>query len=196
VRDNRRAVSLGMGRAEPKPLITPEEYLERERKAEFKSEYYRGEVFAMAGASPNHVTIIRNLTVALDPCLLAKGCWFGTNDVRVFVEKNTLFTYPDLVIVCGTPEYLFSGLETLVNPTAIIEVLSRSTREYDLYNKFALYRDLLPLREYIVIDSEKRHIEKWVKTTQWTLDEATGDDAVDVSGCLIMYDQVYRLIEF
>ena len=186
-----------MGQPEPKPKLTVAEYLAAERKAATKSEYYRGEVFAMAGASPNHITVVRNLVVALDPCLSAKGCWFGSNDVRVHVPANTLYTYPDIVIVCGTPEFQhLEGLDTLLNPTTLIEVLSPSTREYDLVNKFALYRDIPSLTEYVVIDSERRRIERWLRATTWYLDKRAEREHLEIAGCELSESAIYRFLDF
>jgi Uma2 family endonuclease len=185
-----------MGRAEPKPLITPEEYLERERKAEFKSEYYRGEVFAMAGASPVHVQIVSNLYGALQLKLREQGCDVYSNDMRIAVKENSLYTYPDVVIVCGDLEIDPADDQTILNPMCIVEVLSPSTRDYDSNGKFDLYRDLESLVEYVTVDSERRKINRWVKADTWYLDKPSRPDEVVISGVLVTVSAVYLKTKF
>jgi Uma2 family endonuclease len=180
-----------MGRAEPKPLITAEEYLERERKAEFKSEYYRGEVFAMAGGTHDHSIIAGNLLENLKPALRAKGCTATGSDLRVSTSEDGLYTYPDVLIYCGKPVFKDDTKDTLLNPTSIIEVLSPSTRNYDRGTKFQLYREITTLREYVLVDTERRFIERWFMTDTWILDKASGSASIEIAGCMVSVDQVY-----
>ena len=132
-----------------KPFITPEEYLERERAAEFKSEYYNGEIFAMSGGSRNHVLIAGNCQMALRSALKDKGCLVFQSDLRVHIPSNDLYTYPDVVVVCGEEQYLDNQKDTLVNPVLVVEVLSPSTESYDRGQKFEFYRSIASLQEYV-----------------------------------------------
>src|SRR3954469_18701066 len=126
--------------AVPRIRLTPAEYLAIERKAEFKSEYLNGEMFAMAGASPAHNSVKENLIVRLGGRLWGGPCRSYSSDQRVKVSATGLYTYPDIVIVCGTPEFDDADRDTLVNPRAIIEVLSDSTAGYDRGPKFRHYQ--------------------------------------------------------
>ena len=180
-----------MGRAEPKPLITAEEYLERERKAEFKSEYYRGEVFAMAGGTHDHSAIAGNLYEILKPQLRDKGCRIMDSNLRVQTKEDGLYSYPDLSIYCGQALFKDGTKDTLLNPTCLIEVLSPSTRNYDRGTKFQLYREITTLREYVLVDTERRFIERWFMTDTWILDKASGSASIEIAGCVVSVDQVY-----
>src|SRR5271168_4436157 len=115
----------------PTTRLTPEEYLERERKAEYKSEYFQGEVFAIAGASRPHALIITSLVVAIHGRVKGRRCEVYANDLRLRVPATGLYTYPDVMVVCGTPSIADNRRDTLLNPNLIIEVLSDSTRDYD-----------------------------------------------------------------
>jgi len=138
-----------------------EEYLEMETASTEKHEYYRGEIFAMSGAKLNHNYITRNLMIGLAKKLHGKGCQPFGSDLRVHVEANTLFTYPDISIVCGKPQTLNDDEFNLLNPTVIIEVLSQSNRNYDRGEKFKLYRDIPTLKEYVLVDSLAYEVEAW-----------------------------------
>lgn len=144
-----------------KKYFTIAEYLEMENAANEKSEYYQGEIFAMSGAKLAHNIISRNILIALGIKLKGRPCQPFNSDLRVHIEKNTLFTYPDISIVCGKPETLNNDEFNLLNPTVIIEVLSNSTKSYDRGDKFKLYRDIPSLKEYILIDSLSVGIEVW-----------------------------------
>ena len=162
-----------MGLPAEKTLYSPETYLELERKAEYKSEYFKGEVFAMAGATKEHNRITSSLLSEIGAYLKGKRCNAYTGDMRVNVSENGLYTYPDLVIVCGKEDYLDEHFDTLLNPTVIIEVLSESTLDYDLGSKFSMYRDLPSLKEYIVVSSLGYRVERHIRNTDntWTLHE-------------------------
>jgi Uma2 family endonuclease len=116
---------------QPKTYLTPEQYLEIERKAETRSEYYQGEMFAMAGASWAHIMICTRLIITFGIRLDGSGCRVGNSDTRVNVSPTGLYTYPDLAIVCGQPRFLDGELDTLLNSLMVIEVLSPSTEKYD-----------------------------------------------------------------
>jgi Uma2 family endonuclease len=140
-----------------KSKFTEEEYLRFEESSLEKHEYYKGEIFAMAGASENHNIIFVNLLSKLSALLKGKPCRPFGSDFRIHIPENTLYTYPDISIICGkfpTP----SG-DPVKRPTVIIEILSGSTNRYDRSEKFRLYRDIPTLKEYILIDSESIMIE-------------------------------------
>ena len=134
--------------------ISIEAYLEMENAALEKHEYYQGEVFAMSGAKVPHIVITGNFFLDLGNKLKGKKCKPYNNDLRVHIPSNTLFTYPDISIVCGEVLTLNNDEYNVLNPTAIIKVLSKSTKNYDRGEKFKLYRDIKTLKEYILVDSE------------------------------------------
>lgn len=185
----------------PQTKLTPEEYLKIERKAEFKSEYFRGEMFAMAGAKRNHTKIVGNLSGLLWQHLKGKDCEFHPNDMRVFVPKTGLYTYPDLVVVCGEVKFQDDVFDTLLNPTLLIEVLSDSTEGYDRGKKFQHYRSIETLREYVLVSQDEARIEKYVKSGDgfWVLSEAVGLGAeikFDAIDCVIALGEVYDKVNF
>lgn len=142
-----------------KMRYTVEEYLEMERASDVKHEYYQGEIFAMSGAGNNHNEIFTN--VFGDLCLQLKGkpCRPYGSDMRMYIPENTLYTYPDISIYCSKPTSPNNDNRT--NPTIIIELLSSSTRSYDLGKKFELYKAIPTLKEYILIDSERIGVKSW-----------------------------------
>ena len=146
-----------------KPYLSEIDYLVLERKAPTKSEYYKGEVFAMSGASKEHNKIVAGTIVEIGQHLKGKKCSIMTRDTRVCNPLNTLFTYPDVVVTCEEEEYLDTEFDTLLNPTIIIEVLSKSTKSYDRKSKFAEYKTLDSFQEYILIDQNKCYIETYFK---------------------------------
>jgi Uma2 family endonuclease len=152
-------------------FISQEEYLEKERAAIDKHEYYEGEVFAMSGASLKHNRIAVNMITDLANKLKGKGCQPYGSDLRIHIPKNTLYTYPDISIICGEAELIDKHFDTATNPTVIIELLSKSTRNYDRFEKFSLYREIDSLKEYILVDTRKIHVEKHVRNTDnsWQL---------------------------
>jgi Uma2 family endonuclease len=164
--------------------ITPEEYLAAERAADHKSEYFNGQVFAMAGCSPAHNRITINLIREIDTLLLDGPCVTYNSDQRVKIPATGLYTYPDLVVVCGEAEYDQPDPETLLNPTLIIEVLSPSTEAYDRGAKFAHYQSLPSLREYVLVAQDRARVERYVRRQQtWELFNYEGLGAALSLGC-------------
>jgi Uma2 family endonuclease len=145
----------------PKHCVTPEEYLEEERKAEWRSEYLDGEVFPMSGASRYHALIVTNLVGELRQKLSECPCNVYSSSLRVRVSSNGLYTYPDVIVTCGEEHLLDESNDTLLNPVLLIEVLSDSTKDYDRGQKFESYRTIPSLREYLTIAQDKVHIEQW-----------------------------------
>ena len=130
---------------------TPEEYLALERQAQYKSEYYAGEIFAMAGASRWHNLIVTNVLRELSLQLKGRPCTTYPSAMRVKISPTGLYTYPDVTVVCGAARFEDTQQDTLLNPTLIVEVLSESTEAYDRGGKFAHYRKLNSLLEYVLI---------------------------------------------
>jgi Uma2 family endonuclease len=157
-----------------KPLLTPEEYLALERHAEYKSEYVAGEVFALAGASERHNLIVGNVFAGLHTQFKQRPCKVYASDMRVKVQATGLYTYPDVVAVCHAVQFEDDWQDTLLNPTLIVEVLSESTEGYDRGKKFAHYRKLESLQEYVLIAQDTDHIEHYIRqpNQQWLLTES------------------------
>lgn len=161
-----------MGRAELN-YISQEEYLAAERLATNKHEYYKGEIFAMSGARIAHNMIFKNTFVDIANKLKGKKCQPYGSDLRIHIPSNTLYTYPDISIICGEIDTLDDTFDTATNPSVIIEILSESTRNYDKGGKFTLYRAIESLQEYILIDSESVMVEKFIRNADnsWQLTE-------------------------
>lgn len=162
-----------------KRYITPEEYLEIERAALFKSEYYAGEMFAMAGASEKHNSISVNITATLAAQVRRSGCKFFSADMRVHVPATDFFAYPDGVITCE-PQFLDAPKDTLLNPILIIEILSPSTEAYDRGTKFSFYRKLPSLQFYLLVSQDTQRVEIFSKNEQgsWVLSEYAGSESI------------------
>lgn len=187
--------------AVPKLYLTPAEYLAFERQSDIKHEYFRGDLFAMSGASRQHVRIAVNATIVLGNQLTRRGCDVFNSDMRVKVSPTGLYTYPDLAIVCGRPRFEDKELDTLLNPSVIIEILSKSTEAYDRGEKFAQYRTLETLTDYLLISQTRPHIERFTRQEGglWLLSESIGLDAVmpiESIQCQLPLAEVYDRVEF
>jgi len=162
--------------AQPQQKYSPQEYLELEREAEYKSEYYQGGIFAMAGAKHDHNRITENLSIDIGSFLKGKPCRSYSSDQRVHIPANGLYTYPDLLIVCGKIQFSDEENDTILNSKTIVEVLSKSTKDYDQGEKFGLYRSIPTLEEYVVIDSRSVKAVVWRKERgTWLLATETKD---------------------
>src|SRR5260370_16127189 len=137
--------------AQPQPRLTPERYLEIERAAEFRSEYYCGHMYAMSGGSFRHFQIIGNLTGELHAALKKRPCSVGPVDLRLRVSSDGLYTYPDVIVICGEPKFADYQRATLLNPTLIAEALSPSTDAYDPGSNSAPYRTADDLQEDVLV---------------------------------------------
>jgi Uma2 family endonuclease len=184
-----------------KSYLTPEQYLEIERKAEFKSEYYQGEMFAMAGASWAHSQVVMNASGELRNQLRGGPCQPVTSETRVCVTPSGLYTYPDVVIVCGEPLFADDKPDTLLNPTVIIEVLSESTEAYDRGKKFEIYRSLKSLAEYVMISSLCVRAERYTRQADatWNYSEKTfSEETVDLKSidCHLRLADLYERVDF
>ncbi len=159
--------------AAPKMRLTPEQYLAIERKAEFKSEFYDGEMFAMAVASMEHNSLKDNLIVQIGSRLWGGRCRTFSSDMRVKVSRTGLYTYPDIVIVCGKPEVEDDVMDTLLNPQVVIEVLSDSTQKYDRGKKFRHYKQIASFREYVLVSQDEPVVEQFVREPDGKWSQAT-----------------------
>lgn len=185
----------------PKPFLTPEQYLQIEREAEFKSEYWSGQMFAMAGASPRHNTISSNVVREIGTQFKGRPCLAFVSDQRVRISDTGLFTYPDVVAVCGDLEFADDDQDTLINPTVIVEVLSPSPEAYDRGEKFAHYRRLASITDYVLISQDKIRVEHYVRQTDnhWLLSESSHlSDRVDLSSidCRLPLSEIYDKVNF
>jgi Uma2 family endonuclease len=186
--------------SQTKTLLTPEEYLAIERKAEVRSEYYAGEMFAMSGASREHNIIVANLTRRLMEQMDDKPCELYSNDMRVRIPATGLYTYPDVVVVCGEPQFEDDHVDTLLNPIVIIEVLSPSTEAYDRGRKFEHYQQIPSLVEYLLIAQEPCRVEQFVRqgAAQWLYSEAHQLEGIlklnSISCALALKDIYARLV--
>jgi Uma2 family endonuclease len=141
--------------SQPNSLLTAEEYLVIEEKAEYKSEYFDGEMFAMAGVSWAHDTIVGNVFADLHSQLNGSPCRAHTRDMRVAVSPSNAYTYPDISIACKDAQYIRRGADNFLNPVAIIEVLSSTTERHDRGKKFKRYKGITSLREYILVSQDQ-----------------------------------------
>ena len=183
--------------AMPVPRLTPEQYLEIERAAEFKSEYFDGEMFAMSGGLLPHSLISAALITALTVTLRGRKCRAFGSDTRVRVVKQGPFFYPDVSVYCGEPQLADDYKDTLLNPTLVIEVLSPSSEAFDRGKKFAAYRRIDSLREYVLVSQTEPNVESYLREPdgRWTLTEFSGTDAIcslKSIACEIPLADIYR----
>ena len=181
----------------PKQFYTPEEYLDRERRAEYKNEYFAGEIVAMAGAKRKHNLIGSNITTSLNVQLRDAPCEVYTNDMKVQADKARQFSYPDVVVVCGEPQFRDDQDDVLQNPTVIVEVLSPSTEAYDRGEKFLRYRRLESLQEYLLVTQNERRVEQFTKQSDgsWRMTETTEESlTLESVGCTLSFDDIYNKV--
>ena len=159
--------------AQPQSFLTPQDYLCWERQQETRHEFLDGHVFAMTGVSRAHNVLCLNIASSLHQQLRGKPCEIYANDMRVKVSETGMYTYPDLVAVCGEPRFEDAAVDTLLNPVLIIEVLSESTERYDRGAKFTHYRSLASLREYLLISQNEYRVERYARQpgNHWLLTE-------------------------
>jgi Uma2 family endonuclease len=191
---------MSTGLAQYPPLLTPEAYLAAERQAAHRSEYFNGQVYAMAGASREHVAIVANLTYLLVGQFKGRPCSTLGSDMRLKVSETGLYTYPDLMALCGEPRFDDDHRDTLTNPMVIVEVLSDSTERYDRGDKFAHYRRLASLRDYLLVSQRRPRVEHYTRRgEEWVLRELDGLDGVvrlpDI-GCELPLTEIYDKVTF
>ena len=179
----------------PASPLTEEEYLHRERRAESKSEFHDGQMFAMAGGSLNH-SLLASRAVALLDRQMPPGCRVFNADLRINIASARTYTYADCGVVCGEPQLSTEQKDNILNPFLIVEVLSPSTEGYDRGKKFELYRTIESFREYLIVHQDRRHVEHYSKQDDgsWLLREHSGvggSVAVARLGILISLADLY-----
>ena len=178
--------------------LTPEEYIALERKAHFKSEYFDGHIIAMSGASFKHSLIVSNISGELHLQFKGRGCSVHTNDMRVRPSPRESYFYPDVVVVCGEPEFEDDAFDTLLNPIVIVEVLSPSTEAYDRGEKFMRYKQLASLQEYVLVSQDKVQVEHHRRHgTQWMLSHSRELEDVlrlPAIGCELSLRDIYARV--
>jgi Uma2 family endonuclease len=185
----------------PRGKITVEEYLQLERKAEIRSEYLDGEMFAMSGVSRDHNRIMLNIAFEFENQLRQTPCEIFAAEMRTKVSSSGMYTYPDLLITCAEPEFEDDYVDTLTNPQVIVEVLSDSTESYDRGKKFAHYRTIPSLREYLLVSQTECRIERFARQEDdsWVFSECTDPagslDLVSVP-CQLSLSRVYHKVDF
>jgi len=190
-----------MGKAQTRAYISPEDYLACERQAEYKSEYWDGEIFAITGASEGHILITTNVVSELRTQLKKQPCKVYSTDLRVRIRFTGLYTYPDIAVVCGKPEFDDAYKDTLLNPTILMEVLSPSTEAYDRGDKFGHYRTLESLSDYVLLSQHRANIEHYVRQNgkQWVLSEPCGlGESLEIASisCTLALAEVYDKVDF
>ncbi|TRW95831.1 Uma2 family endonuclease [Candidatus Methylobacter oryzae] len=174
---------------------TAEEYLMLERSAEIKSEFHDGQIYAMTGASREHNLIAFNIGRELGNQLKKRPCEAYLSDMRVKAAEARSYHYPDIVVVCDKPQFEDAHVDTLLNPTLLVEVLSPSTEAYDRGGKFAHYRKIPTLREYLLVTQDRPSIERYLRQGDaWILTEATELDAaipLQSIDCVLSLREVY-----
>ena len=185
---------------QPKIRLTPEQYLERERKAEYRSEYFDGKLFAKTGSSENHNLIVGNIAAGIHRQFRKRNCEVYAIDMRLKVSEISSYFYPDIVAVCGKPEFEDNEEDILLNPIVIIEVLSPSTENYDRGTKFEHYQTISSLSDYILVAQDKIHVEHYVRQSDrsWLFSgykSAKDKFQIDSIGCEVSVAEIYEKVE-
>ncbi|MBA3693793.1 MAG: Uma2 family endonuclease [Acidobacteria bacterium] len=187
--------------AQPKKRkSTPAEYLALEEKAKARSEYWNGEIVAMAGGNIDHQQIVGNISRILGNKLYGK-CRIFPIEMKVWIKKRNKFFYPDVTVICEKPNFYKSRRDTIDNPKMIIEVLSKSTASFDRAEKFLSYQTLELLNEYVLISQDKALVEQYIKREDgnWIYKATIGlESTVDFSSvkATLSLQDIYDLVEF
>ncbi|MEG4850672.1 Uma2 family endonuclease [Microcoleus sp. B5-D4] len=181
--------------------FTPEEYLALEEAAEYKSEYRDGVIIPMTGGTTNHNRIALNMSIALRLALKGLDYDVFMGDVCLWLPKKRTYTYPDVMVIPGTPEYFNNRQDTVMNPQVIVEVLSKSTKAYDRTDKFKFYQTLPTFQEYILIDQSQVYIEQYCKLAnkRWSYRQYDEEDAALVFNFFqveVALADVYEKVDF
>jgi Uma2 family endonuclease len=185
---------------QPKTFLTPQQYLEIERKADYKSEYFNGEMFAIAGAREAHNLLVANLVRELGEQFRMRPCRVYPGDVRVHVKSTGLYTYPDVTAVCGARNFIDDRTDTLLNPALSVEVLSPSTEACDRGRKFGQYQSIESLREYLLVASDRMHVDLYARQAdgRWMLTSASlPEDSLTLEsvGAKLLLSDLYEKVE-
>jgi Uma2 family endonuclease len=186
---------------QPMPCLTPEQYLEIERAAEFRSEYMYGEMFAMSGGTLNHARIVWNLASRLADQLRGRPCEAAAKDLRVYIAPEDAYLYPDIVVACGPIRFQDKRRDAIVDATAIIEVLSPSTRNFDRGEKFGFYRSLASFADYLLLAQDTIRAEHHARQPDgsWLFREFTDPgDVIELKSidCRLGLESLYERVVF
>lgn len=184
-----------------KQTYTPEEYLELEEQAEFKNEYRNGEILAMAGGTTNHNKIAGNFYKRFPLTIQEQDYEVYIGDVKLWIPSTQTYTYPDIMVIEGEPIYQENRRDIVTNPLLIVEVLSKSTKDYDQGDKFRSYRSIPSFKEYILIDQSGYYLEQFSKNTEnkWVLTDYEGEDSVltlDSVELQMSLGEIYERVNF
>jgi Uma2 family endonuclease len=186
--------------AQPLPYYTIEQYAEMEENAPYKSEFIAGRIYAMSGGTPTHSFIAGNIGGEMRNLLRGQPCQVSNNDLRVGIMPLDVETYPDVTVVCGEPHVNPFDKNSVINPSVIFEVLSPSTERYDRGEKWARYRRLDSLQEYVLVSQDKPEVEQYVRQESGLCYKAVeGVDAasiVTVLGFTLSLAEIYDRITF
>lgn len=182
------------------PFVSPEDYLDIERKNEFKSEYFDGEIHAMTGASRRHNVVSANVIASLWSQLRGRPCEVYPADMRVRIPAANVYTYPDVTVVCGEPAFEDADVDTLLNPGLLVEILSKSTANYGRTVKLGYYRTLESLAEYLLIAQDEYRVELYTRRPdgRWLLTDVRGlGGVVELAsiGCTLPLGVIYERVE-
>jgi Uma2 family endonuclease len=176
-------------------IFTFDEYLLIERNAEYKSEYLDGLIYAMSGGTGSHSYIAANMLIAIGARIRGSNCRVSTSDLRVVTEDLAFAAYPDVTVICGPPRYWDDRNDVLLNPQAIVEVLSPSTEAYDRGEKFERYQRIPSLKEYLLVSQDKPLVELWSRDGDgWSVSRFegnTGEFVIDSLGITLPLSEVY-----
>jgi Uma2 family endonuclease len=183
----------------PDYCVSPEEYLSLERRAEFKSEYFDGVVYAMAGGSERHNLITGNLVTELNIRLRERPCRVYPSDMKVRVPNSKRFFYPDVSVICGETRFADEMKDVILNPILVVEVLSESTEAFDRGKKFSSYQQIESLREYLLVAQDEFVVEHYLRQEDgWLYTKASGpeaDLALPALDCRIDLSDIYNKVE-
>jgi len=185
----------------PKQKYTIEEYVELDKNSEERFEYFDGEVFSMAGGSPDHARIGGRIFSLLEQSLIESRCEAFNSEVRIKVPSAWPYRYPDVSVVCGEPIFeTFLGVEMLINPIVLVEVLSESTAAYDLGEKFTAYQSIESFKEYLLVSQDRPHVihyvrqdNGWLRTETIGLENAVTLESLDVT---LPLSEIYARVKF
>lgn len=182
-------------------VYTSDEYLELERKSNYKSEFLEGQIYAMSGGSPKHAGISANIIKKIGNQLEDGPCHVYTSDLKVRTTANGLFAYPDVTVICGNMIFHDEEEDVIVNPTLLVEVLSRTTEAYDRGRKWAQYQSIASLQTYVLVSQNESRIEQFVRQPDdtWLLSTVAGmDKSIYLASidCTLALSDVYKGIDF
>ncbi|MDX6385258.1 MAG: hypothetical protein QOK48_2831 [Blastocatellia bacterium] len=200
LKEYQASCSIANMSSRPKRLLTSEEYLALEREAEYKSEFYQGEVFAFAGASLRHNLIAANFLASTHSQLRGGACSSFSSDMRITIPQTSHYTYADVVVVCGQPQLADDFKDNLLNPIVIVEVLSPATESYDRGKKFESYQRIESLMEYVLVSQDRPRVEQFLRQTdgRWLYSETSAEGSIKLTSidCELYLNDIYEKVEF